>query len=234
MEADLDRVAAGGTAWSRSGDPSRGRSGRPELRSADIRDALESALERYLFVSAGEAADRVCPACADSQLMLKIGRFGLVVACAEFPECRYSRPLSADPAEREEARRPVVLDADAETGLLLTLRSGRYGRYIQCGEDESDVRALASLAGSVGSAVAIPPMPLPPPPPQPAISSNVQPRTAILLISLPLAGRKRGDDANRMALRRRRHRNACARWARPAGRRTHRRSAGSLLSIPGH
>lgn len=56
-----------------------------EFRYADIRDALESALEGYLFASAGEAADRACPACADGQLMLKIGRFGPFVACVEFP-----------------------------------------------------------------------------------------------------------------------------------------------------
>ena len=60
--------------------------------------------------------------------MLKLGRFGPFVSCTSFPDCRHSRPLSGDPAEREEARRPVVLGTDAETGLALTLRRGRYGR----------------------------------------------------------------------------------------------------------
>ena len=147
MEADLDRVAAGGAAWTGvlesfwgpfegAVEPAR------ELRREDIRDALESALERYLFASAGEPVERACPDCADGELMLKLGRFGPFVSCTSFPDCRHSRPLSGDPAEREEARRTDVLGADPETGLALTLRRGRYGRYIQRGEDEGKTKAL--------------------------------------------------------------------------------------------
>ena len=147
MEADLDRVAAGGTAWTGVLEsfwgPFEGAVGKArELRREDIRGALESALERYLFAAAGEPVERSCPACADAELILKLGRFGPFVSCASFPECRYRRPLSGDPAEREEVRRPVALGTDAETGLALTLRSGRYGRYIQRGEDEGKTRAL--------------------------------------------------------------------------------------------
>ena len=147
MEADLDRVAAGGTAWtgvleSFWGPFERAVGKARELRREDIRGALESALERYLFAAAGEPVERSCPTCADAELILKLGRFGPFVSCASFPECRYRRPLSGDPAEREEARKPVALGTDAETGLALTLRSGRYGRYIQRGEDEGKTRAL--------------------------------------------------------------------------------------------
>ena len=146
MEADLDRVAAGGTAWTGVleafwGPFEAAVEAARELRREDIRDALESALERYLFASEGQPVERACPACDDGELMLKIGRFGPFVSCANFPGCRHSRPLSGDPAEAEEARRPVVLGTDAETGLALTLRGGRYGRYIQLGEDEGKRRA---------------------------------------------------------------------------------------------
>ena len=147
MEADLDRVAAGGADWTGVLEAFRGPfeaavEAARELRREDIRDALETALERYLFAAAGEPVDRACPACADGALMLKLGRFGPFVSCANFPDCRHSRPLFGDPAEREEARRPVVLGTDAETGLALTLRRGRYGRYIQRGEDEGKTKAL--------------------------------------------------------------------------------------------
>ena len=147
MEADLDRVAAGGAAWTgvleAFWEPFEGAvEAARELRREDIRDALESALERYLFASEGRPVERTCPDCADGRLMLKIGRFGPFVSCGNFSDCRYSRPLSGDPAEREEARRPVVLGTDAETGLAITLHRGRYGRYIQRGEDEGKTRAL--------------------------------------------------------------------------------------------
>ena len=90
------------------------------LERDDIRDALEGALKRYLFARAGEPVERACPACADGQLMLKLGRFGPFVGCANYPECRYSRALSGDPAEGEERREPIVLGTDGETGLVLT------------------------------------------------------------------------------------------------------------------
>ena len=112
------------------------------LKRDDIRNALESTLERYLFASAGQPVERACPSCADGRLMLKLGRFGPFVGCANFPDCSYRRPLSGDPAEGEESRKPVVLGTDGETGLVITLRSGRYGRYIQRGEDDGDVQVL--------------------------------------------------------------------------------------------
>ena len=147
MEADLDRVAAGGAAWtgvleSFWGPFEGALDTAGGLKPDDVREALDRALERYLFASAGQPVDRTCPACDGGRLMLKLGRHGPFVSCANFPRCRYSRPLSGDPAEREEARGPVALGTDADTGLALTLRSGRYGRYIQRGEDEGEVRAL--------------------------------------------------------------------------------------------
>lgn len=66
MEADLGRVAEGGTVWTgvlgavRGGD----REAR-ELRLEDIRDVLDSGLEHYLFAAAGEPVERASPSCAD-------------------------------------------------------------------------------------------------------------------------------------------------------------------------
>ena len=147
MEEDLDRVAAGGAAWTGVLDAfwspfEAAVEAARELRREDIRDALENALERYLFASEGRPVERGCPDCADGELMLKLGRFGPFVSCGNFPDCRYSRPLSGDPAEREEARRPVALGTDPETGLAIALHRGRYGRYIQRGEDEGKTKAL--------------------------------------------------------------------------------------------
>ena len=147
METDLDRVAEGAAAWTGVLDSFWGPfEGALETTAAlkrdDIRKAVESALERYLFASAGQPVDRACPSCADGRLMLKLGRFGPFIGCASFPRCGYSRPLSGDPAEGEEGRQPLVLGTDRETGLAITLRKGRYGRYIQRGEDEDGTRAL--------------------------------------------------------------------------------------------
>jgi len=73
--------------------------------------------------------------------MLKLGRYGPFVGCTHYSDCRHSRPLSADPADDGASRGPVPLGTDPETGLALTLRRGRYGRYVQRGEDEGKTRA---------------------------------------------------------------------------------------------
>ena len=79
---------------------------------------------------------RSCPSCAGGRLGLKFGPF---VGCARYLECRYTRPLARDPAE--DGAGPVALGTDPETGLALTLRTGRYGRYVQRAEDGKDPQA---------------------------------------------------------------------------------------------
>ncbi|MDE0407603.1 MAG: type I DNA topoisomerase [Alphaproteobacteria bacterium] len=146
MEADLDRVAAGGMAWKAvlgsfwgAFEDALEKAG--GLRRDDVREAVEGALSVYLFGPPGGAGERPCPACTDGELMLKLGRYGPFVGCTHYPDCRHSRPLSADPADDGASRGPVPLGTDPGTGLALTLRRGRYGRYVQRGEDEGKTRA---------------------------------------------------------------------------------------------
>src|SRR5262249_10491519 len=73
---------------------------------------------------------RQCPNCGTGKLSLKLGRFGGFIGCTNYPECRYTRQLSAG----AEGAPDKKLGADPETGLEVTLRSGRYGPYLQLGE----------------------------------------------------------------------------------------------------
>ena len=143
MEADLDRVAAGGMAWKAvlgsfwgAFEDALEQAG--GLKRDDVRQAVEKALSLYLFGPAGEAGARPCPCCADGGLRLKLGRFGPFVGCTNYPDCRYSRPLAADPADDGikdgGSRGPIPIGTDPETGRALTLRRGRYGRFVQLGE----------------------------------------------------------------------------------------------------
>ena len=144
MEADLDRVA-GGAAESEAvlGAFWGGFEGALEraggLKREEVRAAVERALEVWLFGPAGRPETRACPSCGAGRLELRFGRYGPFVGCARYPACRYTRPLARDPAD--DGAGPVDLGADPETGLALTLRSGRYGRYVQRGEDGKDPRA---------------------------------------------------------------------------------------------
>ena len=103
---------------------------------------MERTPERYLFAPApGRPVERACPLCADGRLRLTFGRYGPFVGCSNYPECRHSRPVAADPADSGQGREPVPLGTDPATGWTLTLRRGRYGRYVQLGDDDGDERA---------------------------------------------------------------------------------------------
>lgn len=139
MEADLDRVAAGGMAWKAvlgsfwgAFDEALRKAG--GLNRDDVRGALESALSLYLFGPRARSGPRPCPSCAEGGLVLKLGRYGPFVGCTRYPDCRHSRPLAAESADGGESRGPVPLGTDPESGLALTLRRGCYGRFVQRGD----------------------------------------------------------------------------------------------------
>jgi DNA topoisomerase-1 len=68
----------------------------------------------------------------DDMLNLKAGKFGAFVGCSNYPECRHTRPLAAD----GEASADRVLGKDSETDLDVTVKAGRFGPYIQLGEQK--------------------------------------------------------------------------------------------------
>jgi DNA topoisomerase-1 len=71
---------------------------------------------------------------------LKLGRFGSFIGCSNYPECRYTRKLGQSESEAAGSQ-PVVLGDDPETGEPVSLRSGRFGPYVQRGESEKPPRA---------------------------------------------------------------------------------------------
>jgi DNA topoisomerase-1 len=82
------------------------------------------------------AAARTCPSCKTGRLSLKISsKYGAFIGCGNYPECRYTRQL-ADQGGDPEAAGPdgKLLGYDPDTGLAVTLRTGRFGPYVQLGE----------------------------------------------------------------------------------------------------
>ena len=147
MEADLDRVAAGGAPWTGVLEsfwgPFEGALDKAGgLKRSDIRDRPGKRPRALSVRLRGKAGRAGVPRLRRRTAHAQARQLRPFVGCTNFPECSYSRSLAGDPAEGEESRKPVVLGADSVTGLEITLRRGRYGRYIQRGEDEGDVRAL--------------------------------------------------------------------------------------------
>jgi DNA topoisomerase-1 len=108
-----------------------------DLRVKHVLDALDETLAPHLFPIGEDGKDpRVCPTCEGGRLNLKLGRYGPFIGCTNYPECRFTRALADGDASGGE---PRELGADPETGLMVTLRRGPYGLYVQLGEpDEED------------------------------------------------------------------------------------------------
>jgi DNA topoisomerase-1 len=106
-----------------------------ELRVAQVIDTLDEMLAPHLFPPRADGADpRKCPSCETGRLSLKLGKFGGFIGCSNYPECRYTRQLAPSNGNGAPENGMKKLGEDPATGLEVTLRSGRFGPYIQLGE----------------------------------------------------------------------------------------------------
>ncbi|MSP68553.1 MAG: type I DNA topoisomerase [Alphaproteobacteria bacterium] len=119
-----------------------------DLGVRDVLNALEGLLEPYVFPARADASDaRRCATCGTGQLSLKLGRFGAFVGCSHYPECRFTRQLSAEPdAAQDELDANRVLGTDPVTAQPVSLRKGPYGLYLQLGEKGEDKKAPKRVA----------------------------------------------------------------------------------------
>ncbi len=117
-----------------------------ELRITNVLDALTDALAPHIFPKKEDGSDpRACPVCSNGRLSLKTGKFGAFIGCTNYPECDYRRQLSA--SEGEENSGDKVLGIDPASELQVFLRIGRFGPYIQLGEQEKGSAEKPKRAG---------------------------------------------------------------------------------------
>jgi len=134
LEDQLDNVSAGaadykevlGRFWR---DFSAAISETSELRITEVLDVLDDALAPQLYPPREDGLDpRICPKCGQGQLHLKSSRTGGFVGCGNYPECNFTRPISGDIDESSDR----ILGEDQ--GDEISLKSGRFGPYVQRGE----------------------------------------------------------------------------------------------------
>ncbi|MEO1044993.1 MAG: type I DNA topoisomerase [Pseudomonadota bacterium] len=118
-----------------------------EQKPSDITKELDAFLEPYLFPKKEDGSDpRACPACADGKLALRGGRYGAFVACSNYPECKYTRRFAQPGGANDgEDQGDQLLGQDPETGKDVSLKTGRFGPYIECAADEGEKPKRASL-----------------------------------------------------------------------------------------
>ena len=106
-----------------------------DLRITQVLDALNDLLGPHIFPDQGHGTDpRACPSCNVGRLSLKVGKFGAFIGCSNYPDCRFTRQLADTNGEKAALAEAKVLGTDPETGLDVSLRTGRFGPYVQLGE----------------------------------------------------------------------------------------------------
>ena len=79
-----------------------------------------------------------CPDCNNGTLGLRIGKFGVFIACSNYPECKHTEQI-VDAQQNEEEQEIQKFEA-RELGKIsnktIYLKKGPYGFYVQLGEDD--------------------------------------------------------------------------------------------------
>ena len=103
-----------------------------DLRIGEVLEKIDEFLAPHLYPPRADGSDpRICPTCGTGRLHLKTARSGgAFIGCGNYPECRFTRAISgADEGGSSEGR--VLGEVD---GVEISLRSGRFGPYVQKGE----------------------------------------------------------------------------------------------------
>jgi len=140
LEEELDEISAGGLDYKEVlarfwRDFSAAIAETSELRISEVLDKLDDALAPQLYPPREDGSDpRACPVCGTGSLHLKTSRTGGFVGCSNYPECRYTRPIGGGD---ENGGDRVLGEVDGDE---ITLRSGRFGPYVQRGEATEENR----------------------------------------------------------------------------------------------
>lgn len=110
------------------------------LQVSDVIDKIDEVLSYHLFPPREDGSDpRICPECGKGKLSIKLGKFGAFLGCSNYPECKYTKPLT-DTEEEAGSDTPKAANPEDKTlgelnGLKIYLKKGPYGFYLQLGED---------------------------------------------------------------------------------------------------
>ena len=137
LETELDTISDGQIGWHKViggfwKDFKGAVDETADLRIKQVIEVLDETLAPHLFpLSDGGKNPRVCPSCNDGRLNLKLGKHGPFIGCSNYPDCRHTRALNGD---GETSAGPRDIGTDPKSGLMVALKKGPFGYYLQLGE----------------------------------------------------------------------------------------------------
>ena len=150
LEEQLDKISNGDLNWKEVlrafwKDLEEALKHTDDFGQREVIDTLNEVLAPYVFPPREDGSEpRVCPRCGDGELSLKLSRNGAFVGCSNYPDCGYTRQLGDKAADGvdDATGGSGLLGKDPETGEDITLKSGRFGPYVERGEGKKATSSL--------------------------------------------------------------------------------------------
>ena len=138
LEDQLDEITTGKESWIKVlelfwKDFNNNVSEVKEKRTREVLDLLNDSLGELIFDKDNEGnVVRKCQLCSSGTLSLKNSfRGGAFIGCSNYPECKFTRPLSkAKAAAQAQLAEPKFIGKH-ENGNDIYLKNGRFGPYLQ-------------------------------------------------------------------------------------------------------
>jgi DNA topoisomerase-1 len=149
LENQLDEITSGKEGWIRVlemfwKDFNKNVSEVKEIRTREVLDLLNDSLGSLIFERGKDGnIDRKCQLCDNGSLSLKNSfRGGAFIGCSNYPECKFTRPLSkAKAAAQSQLAEPKFIGKH-ENGNDLFLKNGRFGPYLQYEKVEENLEEI--------------------------------------------------------------------------------------------
>ena len=146
LEDQLDEITTGKESWIKVlelfwKDFNNNVSEVKEKRTREVLDLLNDSLGELIFDKDNEGnVVRKCQLCSSGTLSLKNSfRGGAFIGCSNYPECKFTRPLSkAKAAAQAQLAEPKFIGKH-ENGNDIYLKNGRFGPYLQSEKIPSDL-----------------------------------------------------------------------------------------------
>ena len=104
-----------------------------EKKTREVLDLLNESLGNLIFEKNNQdSIDRKCKICNNGKLSLKNSfKGGAFIGCSNYPECKFTRPLSKTKTASQYNLAEPKLIGQNEFGKDIYLKNGRFGPYLQ-------------------------------------------------------------------------------------------------------